>query len=112
MFAHSVRFKEFDDIRALQVFDCLAKWLVNDHIHLMQCNPPQVLRGKLDVSVGRISISVHMPPIPGIEDVYGVTGEAGAIVASSTFSRTLGRDNPSVAGNTGVTARQNLGVHS
>jgi hypothetical protein len=70
MFAHSVRFKEFDDIRALQVFDSLAKWLRNDQSTTCGVTRRNVLQGKPDVWVERISISVEMPPIPGIEDVW------------------------------------------
>ncbi len=70
MFAHSVRFKGFDDIRALQVFDRLAKWLANDPSTSCGVTRRNVLRGEADVWADRISISVEMPAIPGINDVW------------------------------------------
>ena len=70
MFAHSVRFKEFDNIRALQMFDRLAKWLANDPSASCSVTRRKVLQGKPDVWVDRIVISVEMPPIPGIKDVW------------------------------------------
>ena len=70
MFAHSVRFKAFDDIRALQAFDRLAKWLANDPSTSCGVTRKNVLWGKPDIWVDRISISVEMPPIPGLKDVW------------------------------------------
>jgi hypothetical protein len=70
MFAHSVRFKPFDDIRAIQVFDRLAKWLANDPSTSCGVTRREVLSGKPDVWVDRIGVSVEMPPIPGIKKVW------------------------------------------
>ena len=69
MFAHSVRFEEFDLIRAHQVFDRLAKWLARDSSQTCAISRNDVLRGgRPDVWVDRITVSVDMPPIPGLVD--------------------------------------------
>jgi hypothetical protein len=70
MFANSVRFVAFDNIRSLQVFDRLSKWLVNDLSVTCAVARRNVLRGDPpDIWVDRINVTVEMPPIPGIVDI-------------------------------------------
>jgi hypothetical protein len=62
LFAHSVRFEDFDEIRSFQVFERLSRWLKNDDSTACTVTRDDVLDGdEPNIWSERFQVSIEMP---------------------------------------------------
>lgn len=83
MFAHGLQFRNFEDIRQLQILDCLEQWLTGANSYKCGVTRSHVMSGTPDVWIQSYQITTDPPPLPPsyIEALEANLNEVSTLIA-------------------------------
>jgi hypothetical protein len=83
MFAHGLQFRKFEDIRQLQILDCLEQWLTGANSYQCGVNRSHVMNDTPDVWIQCYRITADPPPLPPsyIEALEANLNEVSTLIA-------------------------------